>query len=231
MSNIYLPQGSTPMEILTNYLTSVTISVIDKFLLLLTAAIIFLVGFFVASVVKKFLSFILEGVRIKEWLQSVGLEKYIEDFTWEARFDQILAEIAFWVIMVVFFMTAMDILGLQVVNSFIQNVINYLPRAISGGFVLALGFILGELVRKFLVGVFRGLDKKTANGASLFVKWAIVVFAFLAALNQWGIAPDIINILAMGIVLFVALAGGLAFGLGGQDTAKEILESVVSKFK
>jgi small-conductance mechanosensitive channel len=72
----------------------------------------------------------------------------------------------------------------------------------------------------------RGLEKKSASGVGVFIKWAIIVFSFLAALNTWGVAVEIVNTLVLGVVLFFALAGGLAFGLGGQETARDILESV-----
>ena len=55
-------------------------------------------------------------------------------------------------------------------------------------------------------------------------RWAVLIFVFLVVLNQLGIASDLIRILFAGIVAMVALAGGLAFGLGGKETARDIIE-------
>ncbi len=225
------PQTVTPLDILNNYFFSFYSSVFNSIITIFGAVVIFLLGWIIAWAIKEVVLFILSKLRLKDWLHKVGLGKYIEDFSWEDRLDQVLAEITFWTILVVFFMTSLDILGLQIISSFIRQVVNYLPRAISGGLILALGFIFGELVRKVLHGVLRGLDKRSANGVAIFVKWTIVVFAFLAAFNQWGIAPEVMNILAQGIVIFVAIAGGLAFGLGGQDVAREFLENIRNKFR
>ena len=57
-------------------------------------------------------------------------------------------------------------------------------------------------------------------------KWALVIFALLAALTQLNIASELIQILFTGIVIMFALAGGLAFGLGGKDEAAKWLESM-----
>jgi len=224
-------QGLTPTEVLNNYLFSLYPSVINALLSLLAAVVVFLVGWLVAMFVKLALEFVLAKIQIKEWLNKAGLGKYIEDFTWEERFDKILAEIVFWVVLIVFLMTSFDILGLSTVNYFLRQVLSYLPRAIAGGLILLAGFLFGELTRKAITGVLKGLEKKSAHGISVFVKWAIIIFAFFAALNQWGVAVEIVNSLVMGVVLFVAIAGGLAFGLGGQEIAREILENVKRHFR
>ncbi|GIW67281.1 MAG: hypothetical protein KatS3mg096_149 [Candidatus Parcubacteria bacterium] len=224
-------QNLTPTDILNNYLLSFIPSLTNALLSLLAAVVVFVVGWLVAMLIKFVLEYVLSKIQIKEWLNKSGLGKYVEDFSWEERLDKVLAEIGFWIVLTIFLMTSFDILGLSVVNSFLRGVISYIPKAIAGGLILLAGFIFGELARKSLVGVLRALERKSASGISVFIKWTIIVFSFLAALNQWGIAVEIINTLAMGLVLFIAIAGGLAFGLGGQETAREILEVIKKHFK
>jgi hypothetical protein len=228
---MYNQPGLTPIDVLNNYLLSLYPSIVNAILIVVAALVVFLVGLVIAFIVKWVLEFVLSKIQIRDWLAKAGLEKYVEDFTWEEKLDKILAEIGFWIVLVIFLMTAFDILGLSIVNSFIRDVVSYIPKAVAGGLILLAGFLFGELTRKAVVGVLRGLEKKSASGVGVFIKWAIIVFAFLAALNTWGVAVDIINTLALGVVLFFALAGGLAFGLGGQETAREILESVKRHFR
>jgi len=223
--------GLTPIDVLNNYFLSLYPSIINAVLSILASLVVFLIGWLIAAFVKLILEFFLSKIQIKEWFNQVGLGKYVEDFTWEERLDKILAEIGFWIVLLIFLMTSFDLLGLTAVSSFISNVVDYLPKAVAGGLILLAGFLFGELTRKVVAGVLRGLEKKSALGVSVFIKWTIIVFSFLAALNTWGVAVEIVNTLAMGVVLFVALAGGLAFGLGGQETAREILESVKRHFR
>lgn len=220
------PSALTPIDALNNYLANLYPLILDAMLRIVGALVIFLVGWFVALVIKLVIEFILNKIKLEEVFKSAKLDQYFKDFSWEERLDKVIAELLFWVVLLVFLMTAFDVLGFQIVNSFIYRIVNYIPTAVAGGLILLAGFIVGELARKVTVGIFHGLEKRGAHTASSLVKWSIVVFAFLAALNQWGIAADIINILVMGFVLFLALAGGLAFGLGGQETAREILEDL-----
>jgi sensor histidine kinase YesM len=228
---MYEIANQTPLQVLNNYFLSLYSSIINGVLVLLTALVVFFFGWLVAVLVKWILEFVLSKIQIKEWFKRAGLSKYVEDFTWEERLDKILAEIGFFVVLIVFLMASLDILGLSAVSSFIRSVVNYIPKAVAGGLILLAGFLFGELTRKAVSGILRGLEKKSASGVGVFIKWVIVVFAFLAALNTWGVAVEIVNTLAMGIVLFVALAGGLAFGLGGQEIAREILENVKRHFR
>jgi len=226
-----MPSGTTPLEVLNNYLLSLYPSIINSILNIVAALVVFFIGWIIAFFVKWVLEFVLSKIQIKEWFNRAGLGKYIEDFTWEERLDKVLAEIGFWIVLIIFLMTSLDLLGLSTVSSFVRNVVSYIPKAVAGGLILLAGFLFGELTRKAISGILRGLEKKSAAGVGVFIKWAIVVFAFLAALNTWGVAVEIVNTLAMGIVLFVALAAGLAFGLGGQEVAKDILENIRKHFR
>ena len=62
-------------------------------------------------------------------------------------------------------------------------------------------------------------------------QWTINGFVILAVLNQLGVASDLIRILFTGIVAMVALAGGIAFGLGGQKNAQDILDGIRKRLK
>ena len=69
------------------------------------------------------------------------------------------------------------------------------------------------------------LNFKSAAMLGNIARIVIIVFAVLVALRTVGVASDLIYILFVGIVGMIALAGGLAFGLGGRDAAKEAIEN------
>src|SRR5690606_21140793 len=114
-----------------------------------------------------------------------------------------------------------DILGIDQITAFFESVLLYLPNVIAAIFILAIGMVLGRFAHDVVARTVQAADMQ-ANLRNLLApaaKWAIFVFALMAALVQLGIAPDLIRILFTGFVFMVALAGGLAFGLGGRDQA------------
>lgn len=76
-----------------------------------------------------------------------------------------------------------------------------------------------------------GIDTVAANLFATISKWAIIIFAIMAALIQLGIAATLIHILFGGIVAMLALAGGIALGLGGKDKAHEVLDKIGNGLK
>lgn len=222
---------SYPVDILTNYLTTFYPGILNALLKFLAALVIFVLGWIFALTLKLLVELFLDKVKIKNWFDKFGFSKYFTDFSWEDGINKVVSEIVFWLVFLVFLMSSFDILGLNAVSSFISQVLNYIPKAVAGAFIILAGFVFGEITRKFVLGFVKGLEKKNANLVSSFVKWSIVIFAFLTAFNVWGLAVEIVNTLVMGFVLFLSLTGGLAFGLGGQEFAKEILEDLRKTIK
>jgi hypothetical protein len=95
--------------------------------------------------------------------------------------------------------------------------------------LLLVGFVVSKLVYDLLIASVRGLSKDSARTIAMVGRWSVLIFVFLVVLNQLGIASDLIRILFSGIVAMVALAGGLAFGLGGKDAARDIIEKLRKK--
>ena len=93
------------------------------------------------------------------------------------------------------------------------------------------GLIASNLGYDIVKHSVKTIGATSANTLSVFTKWLILFFTILVVLNQLGVAQDLVRILFTGIVAMVALAGGLAFGLGGREIAKDMLGELKKKFK
>jgi len=225
------PQSYYLIDLVNSYLFSLYPVLINGLIRVLVAVLVILFGWLISYFVRSGVERALDKVRFGELLEKANLRQYFEEFEFEEKASTIVSDAVFWLVFLLFFMTASDVLGLNVVSSFLRDLLYFIPKAVAGILILLAGFVFGDLVKKILSGFLKSLEKKTANFLSSLAKWAIVVFAFFATLNQWGIANEVVNTLLFGLVLFFGLAGGLAFGLGGQELAREILESLRKKFK
>ncbi len=88
--------------------------------------------------------------------------------------------------------------------------------------------VVGSLIAKFLSGLVRSsvseLGVGSPNLLATLTQYIVVGFAVIAAIDQLGIAATLINTLLIGLIGSVALAVGLAFGLGGRDVAAQITQ-------
>ncbi len=193
----------------------------------ITGLIVLLIGLIIASIAKQVLLQIFKVVKLDSLLATYGVPatRGAEAVSW----TNMIAELARWFIIIVFLVPTADIWGLSQFVGLLNNFLAFIPTIIVAVLILLVGFVVGRLVYDLLLASVHGVSRESARTVAVAGKYTTIVFAVLIALNQLGIASDLIRILFAGIVAAVALAGGLAFGLGGKDAAREILSRVTKK--
>ena len=201
-----------------------------QFLLnLALAIIIFIAGWVVGSVIAEVVSKIVKSIKVDALLESAGARGLLEKAGFRLNTGAFLGGLVKWFIIVVFLVAALDVLKLEAVTSFLANVVlGYIPQVIVATLILVVAAVLADLSQKVLSGGARALDSKHAGLVGGVARWAIWIVAILAALNQLGIAGGMMQTLFTGLVAMLALAGGLAFGLGGKDAASNYIEKLRS---
>lgn len=193
---------------------------------LIGAIIVFVIGWFVAFGVGKLITRLLNLVRFNQFLERFGWREALEKS--EIKFDasEFLGVLIKWCLIIVFLMAAADILQLDQFSGFLGKVLGYIPNII----VAALIFVVAVIIADILERTVKGATQKAGFAHTKFlgetVRWAVLVFAGIAILLQLGVAVAIINALVIGFIGMMALAGGLAFGLGGKDEAHELLKKL-----
>jgi small-conductance mechanosensitive channel len=187
---------------------------------LIAGIIIILIGIILASIVKRLILELFRAVKLEEFLHKYGLPDRRE-FNW----GDIIAEVVRWFIIISFLLPAADIWGLRQISLLLNELLLYIPNVIIAAVIVLVGLVFSRLAYDIVYASTQDLLQDSARLIASVVRWAIIVFAVLAALTQLGVAEDLIRILFTGFVAMLALAGGLAFGLGGQDTARTLLES------
>jgi len=123
-------------------------------------------------------------------------------------------------------MAATDILGLTQVTAFLQVVLQYLPNVIVAALILLVGAMFAEFMQRLVRASVDAAGMMSAGFLGSIAKWSILIFALFAALDQLGVARSFIITLLQGFVAMLAIAGGLAFGLGGQNAARDFVGKI-----
>jgi len=124
-------------------------------------------------------------------------------------------------------MASLQIVGLTQVNEFLRStVLYYLPKVFIAALVLIIATVLAETMKKIVTATANAASVKTANMLGSITFYAIWAFALIIALSELGIASAFMQILFTGFVAATAIAGGLAFGLGGKEAAARLLSKV-----
>lgn len=195
--------------------------------ILVVAVVVLILGWIVGFALGNMVQKILEMIKIDNLANGLGMDRL------SARMGKKLSVAVFgnwlvkWFFIIATFVAAADILGLSQVSAFLYGqVIPYFGNVIVAVAILLVGMVAAN----FLQGVVRhslhagGLH--TSDTLALITKWAILVFAFLAAFSELGVATSFVQDLFRAFVAMLAIAGGIAFGLGGRDHAKKALDAI-----
>jgi small-conductance mechanosensitive channel len=214
-------------DVLTQSFQDLWLGVIDFVPNLIIALAIFVIGWVVGSVLGRVVAQVVKSLKVDNALRSAGLDDIVSRAGFDLDSGKFLGSLIKWFVIVVFLVAALDVLRLAQVNVFLQEVVLlYLPQVIVAVLILLVAAVIAEVMQNVVIGAAKAAHMSSAHFLGSVTKWAIWVFAILAALNQLGVASAFVQTLFTGIVVAVSLALGLSFGLGGQDSAARYLDKI-----
>ena len=193
--------------------------------------VILVVGFILAAVLSKAVTFLLRKIGFDRLADRIGLTRFEQRMGVRLDAAGTLGKLVYWFIVLIFLVPAADALGLPAVSNILNTLVAYIPNVFVAILVLFLGTLAATVVADLVRGTVASANIGNPDILAGIARWAIMGFAALIALEQLKIAPALVNELFGAVVAAVAIAFGLAFGLGGQEAARRWLargESTVS---
>ncbi|MFQ5452119.1 MAG: hypothetical protein ACE5DQ_01000 [Candidatus Paceibacterota bacterium] len=194
---------------------------------LIGGLILIAIGLILAQIVRHLLYSLFSFFRLGELLKRAKMGTQREVRIWE----EIVTEIIRWAIIILFLIPAAEVWGLSRITNVLDRFLFYLPNVLIAVVIGFIGLVFANLASDLVRHSVKTVGAKSANTLAALARYAIVFFTVLVVLNQLGVAQDLVRILFTGIVAMVAIAGGLAFGLGGQDLASDILKELKRSVK
>lgn len=199
---------------------------------LLGAIIIFIIGWLVATVLGKAISQLMSAIKVDKIFESAGANDFMTRAGLKLNVSGFIGGLVKWFIIIVFLMASLQIIGLTQVNDFLREaVLYYLPKVVIAALVLVIATVLADAVKKYVKATAQSAKIRSANMLGSISLYAIWIFAFIIALSELGIATAFMQILFTGLIAALAIALGLAFGLGGRDAASRAIEKVSREIK
>lgn len=203
--------------------------VFEASLKLFWAIVVFAIGLALGSWVQVLVVKLLRLARVENLSKTIGAEKVLKKAEINLSLVDLVAIVLRWLVVLIFFLSALDILGLSSVSQVLFSILGYLPSIVAAIFVLVLGYLVANLVEKLVKGAVLSLDKNIAKPLSVLARWLILLIAFFAALDQLKIAQTLISTFFQGLTYTFVLAVGLSFGLGAKDLVSRILNEWYDK--
>ncbi len=219
-------------DVVQSSITNLYDQVIQYLPNILAALIVLLVGWalglFLGNIIKKGL----QSIGVDGLGDQLGLKRLSERSGRTIRISGIVQWVIKWFFILASIIAASDILGLDTVSNFFYNdVLGYAGHVVIAMAILLLGLLAANFLSDVVEGTVRAGGFESSRMLGSITRWAITVFAIIAALSELQIAENFLNYLFLGVIVMLAIAGGLAFGLGGRDHARKVLDHIEAGIK
>jgi hypothetical protein len=187
--------------------------------------IVVAIGWFVSTILARAVTGLLRAIKFDELAQRSGLADFLGKMGTGTDAAGVVAGLVKWLVRIVVLLVAFDVLGLPAVSDVMRQLLLWLPNLVVAIFVLFIGGIAARALGNIVRGATAESGFSNPETLANVVRTTVWAFAIVVAINQLGIATNLINTLFTGFVGALALALGLAFGLGGRDLASRTLEN------
>jgi len=148
-------------------------------------------------------------------LKSIGIHKSISD---------ILGWLVFWLIILLTLIVASDTLHLQQVSDGLAVITNYIPQVIAALLMIIFGMLLARFLQMLTFQTLSRMDITYKKFAGKTVQMVVLVFVFVAAIDQLGFN---LHYILNGIVTIVSV-GLLMLGLGAAFGARTVIDNATA---
>ncbi len=195
------------------------------------AIVLLVVGFIIAKIVAKMLQKILATLQIDRLGAKLNEIDLVRNTGMDIKISVILSTVVYYILLLIFVMAATDVLGMPAVASLMNDLINYIPKAITALLVLIVGLLVAEALRKILLSALQSLAVPSAKLISGIFFYFLFVNVLLIALKQAGIDTGFLEKNLTTIVAGIIGAFALGYGLASRNLMESFLASFFSKEK
>jgi len=210
-----------PLELLARQVLSVLPNI-------LAMSIIVMAGLLVAWTASQTLERLLRVVGLDRLCDRLGITSALLRGGVKTDPSRLVGQAAYWLVMIFATVAALGALNLQPINDVAKSFLAYVPHLVTAGLILIAGWLLSNFVSQAVLIAAVNAGLPPARLVATCSRWGIQLLAVAMALEQLGIAQNIV-VVGFGITLGgIVLAGAIAFGLGSKDLAKDYIERGLS---
>jgi len=191
--------------------------------------LVLLIGWFIASLLAKAVAALLHAVKFNDLARRSGFADFVHKMGIKTDSAGVIASVAKWFVRLIVMVVAFDTLGLPAVSEVLRELLLWLPNLVVALVILVIAGLAATALSNLVRGATAEAGLSSSNTLATIAKVAVWAFGIVVAVNQLGIATTLINTLLIGLVGALALATGLAFGLGGRDRAAQVIERASQK--
>lgn len=191
---------------------------------LLAMLVILVLGILLARTIKAILVKFLTAVKFDSWCDRMGFTTLMRKGDLWTKPSALAGVIVFWLLAIVTLMVGLSALKVAAIDQMVGQFFGYLPRIFSAAIILVIGYVLSGFVSRAVLIAAANSGFHYAKLLAETVRTLLAVLILAMVMEQLQIAPSIV--LAAFSIIFggIVIALAIAFGVGGIDAAKRVIE-------
>lgn len=198
---------------------------------ILGAILVLSIGLILAYWVKRLIVQGLKLVKFESLTKGAGVEGYLRKADIKLTLSEIVATFFEWILVIVFFLAATEVLGLTAISAVLAGILGYVPNILAAALIFAASIVVAKLVDGLVRGAVAGIDREVSKPAGRMARYVILIVGFFAAIDQLQIAQGLISTFFQGLTYTIVLVVGLSVGLGAKDLVSKALTDWYDKIK
>ena len=190
---------------------------------LINGLIILIVGYLICRVIRWILRRILQSVRLNQITERIGVSDVVKGLGVKTPLSEILVQIVFFFLLLSFVTSAVRLMGLLSVAELLDNVLRFVPRAISAALLLIFGSLIARFLGNTLTTIAQNVNITYSGALGKILEYGIVIFTAVLAISTLGVDTTVLTTSLTIIVASVGLALALTFGLGSREAARNVI--------
>lgn len=218
-SNVWYNAFSQAITTLLEHIASILPNVFAAIFMLL-------VGYIFAKISKIAIQKILEKASINTLSKTTGIDEQLQRFGSQFTLSYIISSLIFWIILLVFAISAADTLGLPQLTKTIDTFILFIPKILASLIILLLGLAAANLAKNMIAKVGKSAGLEFAAPLSKIVYGLLVVLIFSLAISQLDINTVLLDTMVAIALAALGLGVAISLGLGSKSTSENIMFSL-----
>jgi hypothetical protein len=191
--------------------------------------VILFAGYLLAKVLEKLVERGLRRIHLNQLLERGGVTRAVERSGTHLNPTRVIANLVFWLVMFTVILLAANALGLDSLANVVSTLVSYIPSVIAAIVIILVGIVLGGFVGGLIAASAGGIHGGRA--LARIGRGGVILLAIFMALQELGVATDIVTTAFALLFGAIALALALAFGLGNRELAAEITRDWYERYK
>lgn len=196
---------------------------------LLGALIILFAGYLLAKLLERGMLRLLRKLRLNALLERGGVVEAVAHSGSRIDPTRVIASLVFWIVMLAVILLAANALGLESLAFVFTDLVSYIPSVIAAIVIILLGLVLGGFVGGLIQASAGGLHGGVA--LARVGRFGVIILAIFMAVQELGVATNIVTTAFAILFGAVALALALSFGLGNRELAGELTREWYEKYR